>query len=407
MNPDIDSWLNHTNLNVSHSPFLFGIICGSILSTSVSISSLISLRRLIIQGVPAGIVSYLGAALTETLFLGFIMFGSIKIIDYWVVLEPGLKLLITIFCYDTVLGFLVDNRLKIVSFDNKLDLLKIFFCNALIVFSNPGSISAASALLISVESFEFRENTIFLLGIFLGIFSMGIFIGFLVLGFTYLWMIRSTKSFRSLLYRFNKIISTITLSVLIISTIYYHNSIYLGVSFTNWLYPLVSSPSLKKETLNMRSSKYEYHLIEDDINSVKFLARYHFKLQDQDRKTPYRTIKQYFQNKTEQAEKKVKAWNPVNYQKKLEKREQNWYSRSPFYRSIENKLATIFNSKQEKIKFFEDSSFVDLPWSYKMPSPLSPDRKGKRILVRQITKDEFLKLQQLRENRIQDLEKNF
>lgn len=409
MNQAIDSWLNNTNVNVSHSPFLFGIICGGILGTSLSVTSFISLRRLIIQGVPAGIVSYLGSALAETLFLGLITFGSLRMIDSWIILEPSLKLLITIFCYDTVIGFLLDNRLKIVSFDQKLDLLKIFLCNAIIVVSNPGSSWAASALLTSVESFEFRENTIFLVGIFFGLFFMGLLVGFSVLGLTYLWMARSTKSFRSLIYRFNKIISTLTLTLLLLSTIYYHVDVYIGTSFTTWSNPLIRSPSLKKDTL----MPFSYQLFQNDIDATKFLLNHKKKIRQKRSKSPLiKNITKYLNKEKDQSVREKKSLDTtylLNYEAILEARKTKWFSRSHFYESIKEKTAALLNLKQEKVKFFQDPSFADMsvPYSPETESPLLLEKPSKRIAVRQLTKDEYGQLKKIREKRIQELKKSF
>ena len=414
MNQAIDSWLNNTSFHLSHSPFLFGIICGGLLGTSINVTSLISLRRLIIQGVPAGIVSYLGSAFAESLFIALITFGSLRLIDSWVIVEPSLKLLITIFCYDTVLGFLLDNRLKIVSFDQKFDLFKIFLCNAVIIFSNPGSIWTASALLTSVETFEFRENTVFLFGIFFGIFFMGLVIGFTVLAITHLWMVRSSKSFRSLLYRFNKVISSLALTLLFISTIYYHIDVYVGTSFTTWSNPLIASP--EKQESKIIDPRFFYQPFLNDVDIERAFQLYKTKkMTKMQRPDQVKGLKKYFnkgkkqkqtQNLIQNEFENQNQSNIPHFQALLEERDKRWFSRSPFFRSIKEKLTTIIPSKQEKVKFFQDPSFVDItPNTDTIISPYLFDKTSKRIAVRQLTTDEFLKLKEIREKRFQDLKK--
>nr|WKT05612.1 hypothetical chloroplast RF1 [Chlorokybus atmophyticus] len=407
MNQIIGSWQQNMILSYSHSPFILGVFCGGLLATSMTVASFISLRRLIIQGIPAGIVSYLGSAFSETLFIYFILFGSIDILHSWVVLEPSIKLVVAIFCYDTILGFFVDNRLKVVSFAQKTDLLKIFLCNAVIIFANPGSTWASSTLITSIEGFEFRENWFFLLGLFLGLFLVGCGIGFLILGLTHLWMLRSNKTFRSLVYRFNKIVSSLTLTLLLISTIYYHIDFYQGLSFTTLSAPLKASPELE---------------FLDDIEIIRAFSNYKHKMLVKTRSEPMKTLgglpvkefgKWFRKNVTGLQDldarglprKKTSSGKYARDYKAMELvRDKKWFSRSQNYRFIRDKILSLLSIQQEKVKFYQHPSFIDPQLATKEDlSPYLSDNQSKRIIVREIKESDYNRMLQDRKQRISDL----
>lgn len=402
MNPTIDFLLNNSNINPSHSPFALGIICGGILGVSVSLTSLISLRRLIIQGVPAGIVSYLGSAVAETFFLSLITYGSLRMIDIWIIVEPSFKLLISIFCFDTILGFLLDKRLKIVSFDNRFDLLKIFLCNVLIVFLNPISISMASALLTSVEIFEFRENNIFLLGIFFGLFFMELFIGFAFLGFNYLWMMNSKKSFRNSLYQSNKIIATFTLTFFILSTIYYHADFYVGTSFTTWSNPLIPSPSANKP--HDPIYLYNYYMFYPDKRTIrKFTVPTKRKAQRRGPKHPIiKSIRNYLNPESNLKNRKITISDNYSLGSDQVKNKDSFFL-SPVLKLLQEKIQVLFHLKEEKIKFFQDPKRFD----FYAESPFLMDKKSKRIQIRELTTDEYKQLVKIREKHFQKIKNSF
>jgi hypothetical protein len=409
MSQTIFSWLNSNISTLSHSPLLFGLFCGFILGGSFSVASLISVRRLIIQGIPAGLTSFLGSAFSETLFLSFIIFGSVSVIDLWVIWEPTIRLIVAIICYDTILSFLLDNRLKVVSFDQKFDLLKIFLCNALIIFGNPGSIWSASSLVISTETFEFRENLFFLFGIFLGIFFISCFIGFSIFGLTHLWMLNSNKSFKSLLFRWNNLISIATLTLLFITTIYYHADVYLGTSFTTWSQPLKQSPTLE---------------FTEDVESVRALSRYKTKIDLKNQpgrmKTlgglPLQKFEQWYRKQIKESKdediripKKTENGKYIpDYENMLKKRDKKWFSRSQMYQNIKNKILSFLPNSQTNIEFYQNPSFADP--SYTLPgrvaSPFLSDKPSKRIIVRELSKTEKDSILKERKQRIQDLMKN-
>jgi hypothetical protein len=411
MSQTIFSWLNYNVSTLSHSPLLFGLFCGGVLGASLSVASFISFRRLIIQGIPAGLISFLGSAFSETLFLSFVLFGSLSVIDQWVIWEPTIRLIVAIFCYDTILSFLLDNRLKVVSFDQKVDLVKIFLCNALILFANPGSIWSASSLIISIETFEFRENVFFLFGIFIGIFLISCLIGFSILGLTHLWMLKSNKSFKSLLFRWNNIISIATLTLLFITTIYYHADVYLGTSFTTWAKPLKTSPTLE---------------FTEDVESVRALSRYKTKIDLKNQpgrmKTlgglPLQKFEQWYRKQIKESkEEDVRIISPrktengkyiPDYENMLKKRDKKWFSRSQIYQSIKNKILSIVPSSEQNIEFYQNLSFADP--SYTLPgrvaSPYLSDKPSKRIIIRELSKIESDSILKERKKRINDLIKS-
>nr|WKT08320.1 hypothetical chloroplast RF1 [Mesostigma viride] len=391
-------------LNSSHSPFVFGLICGSLLGTSMNVGSFISLRRLIIQGIPAGVVSYLGSAISETFFLFLILFGYIGVIEKWFTLEPSLTFIITVFCADTIIGFLLDNRLKIVSLSQTTDLLKIFLCNAVIVFGNPGSTWGATSLITSIEGFQFRENSLFLFGVFLGIFVIGCGIGFLILALTNLWMIQSSKTFRSLIYRSNKIISHLALCILILSTIYYHWQVYIGLSLSTSSMPMITI------------TKHDREPFYTDDESQMSWNRYKNKVERKNQPHPMKTlgglpIKQFGQ----WFKKNVITSNPEdldarglprertktgdyvpNYETMQAIRNKKWFSRSKNYLYIKEKIFSLLSINPMKVKFLEHSR-RDMDLFY------LGDKKSTRITITEMSKSDYHQMLENRKQRIQNI----
>ncbi len=396
-------------LNSSHSPFVFGLIFGSALGTSMNVGSFISLRRLIIQGIPAGVVSYLGSAISETFFLFLILFGYIGVIEQWFTLEPSLTFIIAVFCADTIIGFLLDQRLKIVSLSETTDLFKIFLCNAIIVFGNPGSTSGATSLITSIEGFQFRENTLFLFGVFLGIFVIGCGIGFLILALTNLWMIQSSKPFRSLIYRSNKIISHLALSILIVSTIYYDWKVYMGLSLSTSSMPIIT---LKKEDIK---SFYT-----DDESQVAWY-RYKNKVDRKNNPHPMKTLgglptkqfgewfrKNVINSNPEDLDarglprERTKTGNYVpNFETMQAIRNKKWFSRSKNYLYIKEKIFSLLSINPTKIKFLEydhrnhrDPAEQDIYFG---------EKKSIRVTITEMSKSDYNQMLENRKQRIQNI----
>ena len=74
-------------LNI-HNKFLLGILNSFFISLPFSVSHLISLRRLIVQGLPAGIFAAFGTIFGQILFLIFVLFGFRFGIINWFSFEP-------------------------------------------------------------------------------------------------------------------------------------------------------------------------------------------------------------------------------------------------------------------------------------------------------------------------------
>jgi len=400
-------WLSSNVLQISHSPFLFGLFCGGALGASLNVSSFISVRRLIVQGIPAGLTSFFGSAISETIFLFFILFGSLSFIDNWIIWESTIRLIVTIFCFDTVLAFLLDNRLKIVSFSEKNDLIKIFLSSALIMFSNPGSVWSTSNLVVSIETFEFRENLFFLFGLFIGIFTISSFLGLIILAITHFWIINSNKGFKSLLFKFNKIISISSLTILFITIIYYHSDVYLATSFSSWLKPLKTNPSFE---------------FTEDVESVRALSRYKTKIDLKNQpgrmKTlgglPLQKFEQWYRKQIKESKesdsqlrlsRKTENGKYIpDYQNMLKTRDKKWFSRSEMYKNLKNNIFSLFQTKTENIEFYQNSSFDDP--SYTLPgrvtSPYLADKPSKRIVIRTLSKAQRTNILDERQNRLKN-----
>jgi hypothetical protein len=124
----------HTN------KFIIGFLNSFFLCLPLSTTHLISIRRLLIQGVPAGIMSSLGTIIGYTCFLFSVLFGLRLFVIPWFSYEP-LSYIIGIFFTLTVVYDMAHER-TIRKFDwaHKSKLVQIFFINFILTWTEQSCI---------------------------------------------------------------------------------------------------------------------------------------------------------------------------------------------------------------------------------------------------------------------------
>ena len=109
--------------------FIIGFLNSFFLCLPLSTTHLISIRRLLIQGVPAGIISSIGTILGYTCFIFSVIFGLRLIVIPWLSYEP-LSYLIGVFLTLTVVYDMAHERtVRKFDWSQKSKLIQIFFIN--------------------------------------------------------------------------------------------------------------------------------------------------------------------------------------------------------------------------------------------------------------------------------------
>nr|YP_009105496.1 hypothetical chloroplast RF1 [Parietochloris pseudoalveolaris]AIT94123.1 hypothetical chloroplast RF1 [Parietochloris pseudoalveolaris] len=109
--------------------FLIGFLNSFFLSLPISAAQLIYLRRLLIQGVPAGIAAGLGNIFGQFIFLFCVLFGLRFFIIPWYSLEPFTYILGTFLVLTIVYNMVHEHSRKVITINETTRLIKIFFLN--------------------------------------------------------------------------------------------------------------------------------------------------------------------------------------------------------------------------------------------------------------------------------------
>jgi hypothetical protein len=114
--------------------FLLGICNSFFLTLPITVTHFIAFRRLLIQGIPAGLVSFLGFILGQTLFILCVTFGIRSILIPWLSLEPLNYILGLILTFQIVYTMVGENLIPIKwnLNTNKPFFLQLFLTNTLL-----------------------------------------------------------------------------------------------------------------------------------------------------------------------------------------------------------------------------------------------------------------------------------
>lgn len=115
--------------------FLIGFLNSLFLVFPISCAHLIYLRRFLIQGNVAGIAAGLGNIIGQVFFIASVIFGWRFFLIFWFSFEP-LTYILGIFLLLTIVYDMVHERIiKIIDWNNRSAILKIFFLNFLLIWT--------------------------------------------------------------------------------------------------------------------------------------------------------------------------------------------------------------------------------------------------------------------------------
>jgi hypothetical protein len=214
--------------------FLIGFLNSFFLALPFSCSHLIYARRLLIQGNVAGFAAGLGNIFGQIFFIGSVILGFRFFIVAWFSLEPltyilGIILLLTII-YDMV----HERVIKIIDWNNQSALVKIFFLNFILIWTEQSCIfqylgnlnlDADASLLESsygntVFGF-FSSHFFYLFGLFLGSICFNFLFAIILKNFTEFLQIKLSILRSTWIIRLNVTLLTLTLAFTFTSIPFY------------------------------------------------------------------------------------------------------------------------------------------------------------------------------------------
>jgi hypothetical protein len=176
--------------------FVLGFFNSFFLTLPITVTHIISIRRLIIQGIPAAFFSFLGFIIGQTLFILCVIFGIRSILIPWLSLEP-LNYIIGLILIFQIIYKMVRENLIVLNWNNDFHktLFKKFFLSNLILswceqscifqyFSNitlTGHPSILEGFSTKTTLASFFSHTNYILGIFLGSIVFSVIWMFLIL----------------------------------------------------------------------------------------------------------------------------------------------------------------------------------------------------------------------------------
>lgn len=187
------SFFEYSSLNSKN--FFIGFLNSFFLVLPFSIPQILSIRTLIINGIPAGISSALGTIFGQFIFFSFILFGFEFVIVPFLMFEPFNLLLGLCLLVNLLYNMIHNPNMKILNFSqkNKNILFKLFGLNFILSWTEQASIynffgnitmsSSSNLLEINCPSDQFFlfNNIFYLLGILLGSLTFTILFGFIII----------------------------------------------------------------------------------------------------------------------------------------------------------------------------------------------------------------------------------
>lgn len=181
------SYLNNNYSSIE--TFFAGAIQAFSFAIPVSVPLLICLRRLLVEGIPAGIASYLGTTLGQTFFIFMVLGGFREYIQFWYDWEPVLYLIGMLLTLKVLFSFYIESRLKRPSLLNTKTLFSFCGVNFILVICNPVNAINLSRFITNNDLIGMDlVLPIYLLGFFTSLLSFSCLFG---LGFYFLrnWLL--------------------------------------------------------------------------------------------------------------------------------------------------------------------------------------------------------------------------
>ena len=229
--------ISYINNNYSSADvFFIGLTHAFSFAIPFSPPLLICLRRLLVQGIPSGIVSFLGTAVGQTLFTAFLLFGFRDIIQFWYDWEPVLYLIGVVLSLSILFNFFNDSRLKVLNSVSGAKLASFFVQNLVLVFLNPVSAINTSRFITNQEILGLNATFVYLSSFFIGVFGFSCLFGFLFYLLRNWLFVVSLKPYTAFMRPINKGLVIISISLILNVTAKFTWHLFLqhpGESFLN------------------------------------------------------------------------------------------------------------------------------------------------------------------------------
>ena len=196
--------------------FFVGFLNSLFVSLPTSAIHLLAGRRLLVEGIPAGLSAGLGSIVGHSSFLAAILFGWRGVVLPWLSLEPFTYLVGLIVLLQMVYTICHAPSVKVVAFWEKGKLLQFFLINLFLTWCEQSSLFQYVGNLTltsdpsSVEHFStmnqlssFGGHALYVMGFFLGSCCFGLFFALLGLAVKDRWLRWSTMTTSRLVNRLN------------------------------------------------------------------------------------------------------------------------------------------------------------------------------------------------------------
>jgi hypothetical protein len=171
------SYLN--NQYSSTETFFAGVTQAFYFAIPVSVPLLICLRRLLVEGIPAGIASYLGNSVGQTFFIFMILGGSREYIQFWYDWEPVLYIIGLLVTLKILFSFYLESRLRRPTALDQKTLFSFFILTFILVICNPVNAINLTGFVTNNNILSVDEPLLlYLLGFFLSLTGLSILFGF-------------------------------------------------------------------------------------------------------------------------------------------------------------------------------------------------------------------------------------
>lgn len=183
----------------NNNKFLIGFLNSFFLSLPISTAHLIWIRRLLIQGIPAGIASGLGLILGQFLFVGSVIFGLRFLIIPFFSFEPLTYIFGILLIFSIIFDMFHERQIKRIPFiffskekkqeTTKKTLLQIFFLNFVLIWTQQNfifhylgnlTLDVEPTILQFLGNQTFFDNIFYLFGILFGNLFFTFIFGFLI-----------------------------------------------------------------------------------------------------------------------------------------------------------------------------------------------------------------------------------
>ena len=171
------SYLN--NQYSSTETFFAGVTQAFYFAIPVSVPLLICLRRLLVEGIPAGMASYLGNSVGQTFFLFMILGGSREYIQFWYDWEPVLYIIGLLVTLKILFSFYLESRLRRPTALDPKTLFSFLILTFILVICNPVNAINLTGFVTNNTILSVDEPLLlYLLGFFLSLTGLSILFGF-------------------------------------------------------------------------------------------------------------------------------------------------------------------------------------------------------------------------------------